>query len=337
MATDFIAWDNAVKVAVDFAKHDGDTLVLALPDHNTGGLKIGNYKHEYVDREVEFVQDPMYNMKMTSQGVIRKIGVSPNDITTEQLKNSVSENWGISLTDDEASHILEYSGIYSNEYLSNPGSAIPLNYALARVVSEEYTAAAWSTHGHNGEHSKYCTMSTVVPSNGIFWFCFHSCCLLMWWLIVLILLFPLPMFSFLHILSPCNNNNNNNDNKPRPQPPPPQVPMWIYGMEPPKGIMKNTDIGALVADVLGVDIIHLSRSLYVDLDTTHLSYSVDTTDITSPHALVEGYVFPLGFDFFLVDGERRMVPGITVYAPSTGKLYISSAAIKLIESLIERT
>jgi hypothetical protein len=337
MATDFIAWDNAVKVAVDFAKHDGDTLVLALPDHNTGGLKIGNYKHEYVDREVEFVQDPMYNMKMTSQGVIRKIGVSPNDITTEQLKNSVSENWGISLTDDEASHILEYSGIYSNEYLSNPGSAIPLNYALARVVSEEYTAAAWSTHGHNGEHSKYHTMLAVVPSNGIFWFCFHSCCLLMWRLIVLISSFPLQCFLsytfFLYVTTTTTTTNHDH----KPQPPPPEVPMWIYGMEPPKGIMKNTDIGALVADVLGVDIIHLSRSLYVDLDTTHLSYSVDTTDITSPHALVEGYVFPLGFDFFLVGGERHMVPGITVYAPSTGKLYISSVAIKLIESLIERT
>merc|ERR1711933_348452 len=40
MTTDFIAWDDAVRVAVDFAKEDGETLVLALPDHNTGGLKI---------------------------------------------------------------------------------------------------------------------------------------------------------------------------------------------------------------------------------------------------------------------------------------------------------
>jgi alkaline phosphatase len=154
MVTDFIAWDNAVKVAVDFAKLHGDTLVLALPDHNTGGLKIGNYKHEYVDRTVEFTQDPLYKMKMTSQGVVRKMGVSPDKATPTDLKKAVSENWGIDLTDDEASQILEYSGIYSNEYLSNPGSIIPLNYALARIVSEEYTNAAWSSHGHNGEHSK---------------------------------------------------------------------------------------------------------------------------------------------------------------------------------------
>jgi alkaline phosphatase len=105
-------------------------------------------------------------------------------------------------------------------------------------------------------------------------------------------------------------------------------------MDAPKTLLKNTDIGAIVADVLGIDIVRLSRSLYVDLDTTHLSYTVNTTDVTFPHAVVDGYVFPLGFDFFLVDGKRHMIPGITVYAPVTGKLYISSAAIKTIESMM---
>ena len=36
--TDFLAFDKAVKAAVDFAKKDGHTLVLAFPDHNTGGM-----------------------------------------------------------------------------------------------------------------------------------------------------------------------------------------------------------------------------------------------------------------------------------------------------------
>mmetsp|Transcript_15410 Transcript_15410/g.29048 ORF Transcript_15410/g.29048 Transcript_15410/m.29048 type:complete len:111 (+) Transcript_15410:86-418(+) len=110
--------------------------------------------------------------------------------------------------------------------------------------------------------------------------------------------------------------------------------MWVYGMDAPSGLLLNTDVGALVADALGVNIVHLSRSLYVDLDTTHLSYTINTTDITFPHAIIEGYVFPFGFDFFLVGDKRHMVPGITVYAPATGKLYISSAAIKMIESMI---
>jgi alkaline phosphatase len=42
MVTDFLAFDDAVKAACDFAD-DGRTLVMAFPDHNTGGMKIGHY------------------------------------------------------------------------------------------------------------------------------------------------------------------------------------------------------------------------------------------------------------------------------------------------------
>jgi alkaline phosphatase len=40
---DFLAFDDAVGAALDFAKKDGRTLVMAFPDHNTGGLTLGNY------------------------------------------------------------------------------------------------------------------------------------------------------------------------------------------------------------------------------------------------------------------------------------------------------
>jgi alkaline phosphatase len=39
MLGDFLAFDKAVGEALDFAKKDGDTLVLAFPDHNTGALE----------------------------------------------------------------------------------------------------------------------------------------------------------------------------------------------------------------------------------------------------------------------------------------------------------
>ncbi len=42
MVSDFIAFDDAVKVAVDFAEEDGKTLVIVFSDHNTGGMTIGN-------------------------------------------------------------------------------------------------------------------------------------------------------------------------------------------------------------------------------------------------------------------------------------------------------
>ena len=33
--------DDAVKVALDFAREDGNTLVLVFPDHDCGGFSIG--------------------------------------------------------------------------------------------------------------------------------------------------------------------------------------------------------------------------------------------------------------------------------------------------------
>ncbi|MGD9161931.1 MAG: alkaline phosphatase, partial [Desulfobacteraceae bacterium] len=42
MVTEFLAFDKAVGIAVDYAKKDPDTLVVIFPDHDTGGLSIGN-------------------------------------------------------------------------------------------------------------------------------------------------------------------------------------------------------------------------------------------------------------------------------------------------------
>lgn len=42
MSSDYIAFDAAFKVAVDFAKNRNDTVVIAVPDHDTGGLYYDN-------------------------------------------------------------------------------------------------------------------------------------------------------------------------------------------------------------------------------------------------------------------------------------------------------
>ncbi|SFM50790.1 Alkaline phosphatase [Methanolobus profundi] len=53
MVTDFLAFDEAVEAAVDFAEEDGHTLVLVFPDHNTGGMTIGTNGQGYTDLTVE--------------------------------------------------------------------------------------------------------------------------------------------------------------------------------------------------------------------------------------------------------------------------------------------
>ena len=139
MVTDFLEYDNAVKVAVDFAKANGNTLVLSFPDHTTGGLTIGNERSNsnYTAITVEDLLNPLKNMKITSTGIGYKIG---SDVTPENVKAQVKEWWGIELTDDQVSEILAI--VEGGGYM---------NTAISYVVSKNYTYFGWTTWGHNGE------------------------------------------------------------------------------------------------------------------------------------------------------------------------------------------
>ncbi|AKB38639.1 Alkaline phosphatase [Methanosarcina siciliae C2J] len=136
--TDFLAFDEAVKVAVDFAEADGHTLVIIFPDHNTGGMTIGSsYDSEYDDTSVEDVVNPLEGMNITAAGVAKKIG---DNITSDNIKSQLKTWWGIDATDEDADEILA---------LKNNGTS--LDYAISEVISRNYTVIGWTTHGHCGE------------------------------------------------------------------------------------------------------------------------------------------------------------------------------------------
>ncbi|WP_048137877.1 MULTISPECIES: alkaline phosphatase [unclassified Methanosarcina] len=138
--TSFLAFDEAVKVAVDFAEKDGHTLVLAFPDHNTGGMIIGSYSDsEYTSTTVKDVIKPLKGMKLNSPGVAAKIG---KDLSPKNIKNQLKTWWGIDATDEDITEILE---------LYNDGKGLSLDYAISEVISRNHTVIGWTTHGHCGE------------------------------------------------------------------------------------------------------------------------------------------------------------------------------------------
>jgi alkaline phosphatase len=136
MVTDFIAFDDALKVACDFAEDDGHTLVLAFPDHNTGGMKIGHYTTAvgYTSTRIEDLVGPLEGMTMSANGVL-----SMMDEEGRTLADAVESYWGISLTEADIVEIEELA------------DSVGLSYALARVVSKNHTVIGWTTHGHTGE------------------------------------------------------------------------------------------------------------------------------------------------------------------------------------------
>jgi alkaline phosphatase len=139
LVTDFLAFDAAVKVALEFAARHGDTLVIAFPDHNTGGLALGNRRSDsmYDSMTVEALIGPLAGMKITSTGLERKIG---SDTSAGNIKANLKTWWGIEATDAEV-----------DEILARKTAGLTLDYAISEVMSRTHTMFGWTTHGHTGE------------------------------------------------------------------------------------------------------------------------------------------------------------------------------------------
>ncbi|MDQ1281281.1 MAG: alkaline phosphatase [Thermoproteota archaeon] len=147
--TDFLAFDEAVGVALNFAKEDGKTLVMAFPDHNCGGLSLGNYYqnknsigHDYVATTIEDVITPLQKMEISSTGLVKLIGTP---VTDANIKTIVNDYWNIALTDDDVTAI--------NALLVDTPERpkVSLEYAISEIVCKKYTVFGWTTHGHTGD------------------------------------------------------------------------------------------------------------------------------------------------------------------------------------------
>lgn len=141
MITDMLAFDEALQVAKDFCDSDGQTLLAAFPDHNTGGMKIGHYdsdaREKYTATKISHLLEPLAGMQVTANTVADEItaaGGSDADIVAK-----LDEWWGITATQDDVDEINALKG------------TVGLSYALARTISKNHTVIGWTTHGHNAE------------------------------------------------------------------------------------------------------------------------------------------------------------------------------------------
>lgn len=136
---DLLAYDRAVKLALDFAARDGRTLVLAFSDHNTGGMTIGNYatSKSYSQMSVEGLLNPVKKMKLSAAGMWKKLG---DEKTPANVRRVVKEFWSVELTDKEAQRVLTAS----KRDEENPQNG------FGEVVCPNHTFIGWTTHGHTG-------------------------------------------------------------------------------------------------------------------------------------------------------------------------------------------
>ncbi len=133
--SDVLAFDKAVKEALDFAKKDGNTVVIVASDHGNGGLSIGNKEtsSNYDKVPLSTFIDPLKKVKLTGEGLEAKL-----DKDRTNIVEVMRDYYGITdLTEDEIKSIKD-------------AKAGNLNYATGPIISKR-AYLGWTTNGHTGE------------------------------------------------------------------------------------------------------------------------------------------------------------------------------------------
>jgi len=134
---DMLMFDRAVAAAAEFARQDGQTLLIVVSDHATGGLSIGNTGPLCKGTlSVEAVVEPIRRMKCSAPVLWKMVGKAP---TPERFQQILREEWGIEIQPKEAAEILTEA----QRDPKNPQNAVTL-------LSTHYTALGWTTHSHTG-------------------------------------------------------------------------------------------------------------------------------------------------------------------------------------------
>jgi len=104
MISEVLAFDEAVKEALSFAKKRSDTLVIAVSDHGNSGITIGNRNTDqtYPETPVSAYIEPLKKAKMTLEGALSQL--KPDKSNLEE----VAQLYGLNpLTTEEKQKLSE--------------------------------------------------------------------------------------------------------------------------------------------------------------------------------------------------------------------------------------
>lgn len=137
VVSDLLAFDKAVAEALDFARKDGNTQVIVVADHSTGGISLGVASDKnYSLTDDDSLVVPMRKVKLTGEGIEK---VLAGDFSEQGIRAVMADQWGLAdLSADEVKAIQQ--AMASKTALS--GVIGPMLSQRARI--------GWTTGGHTG-------------------------------------------------------------------------------------------------------------------------------------------------------------------------------------------
>jgi len=146
--SDVLAFDKACGVAIDFAKKDGNTVVVIVPDHGNSGISIGcetctDYATLSKDRLFKRVSE----YKSSVSAIVKLMKKSEPD----KIRGIIAEHTGLHLTDSLFNEILK-CGDYRLSTLTDTErmKGTSLSKTVAKILNDS-TCFGFTTHGHTGE------------------------------------------------------------------------------------------------------------------------------------------------------------------------------------------
>ena len=143
---EYLAFDEAVGKAIDFAKQDGNTAVLILSDHGNSGFTIGSRNCSGYDRlSVDDLFETVSNIKL-SANALESILINTNP---ENIISVFNEYTGIDITDEEF-EMLKSSKNYRETDYTKVGTSINLAHNIVNILNSRM-CFGFTTGGHTGE------------------------------------------------------------------------------------------------------------------------------------------------------------------------------------------
>lgn len=145
--TEFLAFDKAVGLALDFAKKNGETAVIILPDHGNSGFTIGRRDlKNYTKASLEKLFGNVSKYKRTSEGM-EKILL---DTKPEDVKKVFKEYTDIDLTDEEFNTLLSSKNYKHEGNYMQVSNTKNMQSSIASIMNSR-TWFGFTTGGHTGE------------------------------------------------------------------------------------------------------------------------------------------------------------------------------------------
>ncbi len=143
---EFLAFDEAVGKVMDFAQNDGNTAVVILSDHATGGLSIGSRNCSGSSSlSLEDLFGTVSNYKISASG-LESILVNTKP---DEIKSVFKEYTDVEITDEEMQTLLSSKNYKEGDY-TQVGTSENLAHNIVKILNAR-TCFGFTTGSHTGE------------------------------------------------------------------------------------------------------------------------------------------------------------------------------------------